>query len=426
MSLIRLRLLSVVLTVVLVLTASAAAFAAEPVNWERVEITLHDDPAGGVLLVTGQLPEKTKLPADVALAAPAGLELQWAGELLGGPADQDPAVEPKVTRVGDMDVYSFRLTKARMGQIEVLVPDAYVAGATGNAAVVKYVATTDIPEVAVSVRVPSGAQIKEPVAGAELVQGPQGYGYYQRTVSKVKAGDDLGMAFAFTGGAAQVPSAAAPVTGGGSDSWIYVVLVVLFAIAVFAVFRAVRGQIPAETEYEAEYEADDEQFTAEESVVTESEVLAAEPEADDDGEELPEESRAPKSRLRTVITFSVIAVFVVMAVVVANVTSKPTVVGGTLTKVYAGGDPCITSTIPLTLSSAKDPAQAANMVLEALQPEPGLKSATVDIAAGTIRIGFCESQNSEQRIREVLATTGLLGEGPAAPAPSAGATAPAK
>lgn len=426
MSRIRFRHIAFMFVLALALAVSATAFAAETTSWERVEITLHDDPSGDILLVGGQLPETAKLPADVSLAVPAGATLQWAGELLGGAPENDPTVETKVTKVGAMDVYSFRLTKSRLGQIEVVVPDAYVAGATGNAAVVKYVATSDVPEVAVSVRVPGDAEIKEPLTGAELVEGPAGYRYYQRISTKVKAGDDLGMAFAYTGGAAPAASAAAPVTGGANNSWIYVLLAVLFAIAAFAVFKAVRGQIPAETEYEAEEEAEDE-TAADESI-----VIAEESEADDESDESPEGSPAPKSRLRPAITFAVIAVFVVMAVVVANITSKPTVAGGTVTKVYAGGDPCVTATIPLALSSAKDPGQAANVVLEALQPEPGLKSATVDIDAGTIQIGFCESQNSEKRIREVLATTGLLAEGSSAPAPapapapSADSTAPAK
>ena len=72
-----------------------AGFAA-PATWERVDVTRHSGQDGNVLLVSGELPASASLPVEAQLSVPAGLELQWIGEVLGGPAADDP--ELKYTR----------------------------------------------------------------------------------------------------------------------------------------------------------------------------------------------------------------------------------------------------------------------------------------------------------------------------------------
>jgi hypothetical protein len=71
----------------------ALALAKEPAAWSKVDVAVHAEQNGTLMIVSGELPESTALPAKVKLAAPAGSTFQWAGEILGGDVSQDPDVK---------------------------------------------------------------------------------------------------------------------------------------------------------------------------------------------------------------------------------------------------------------------------------------------------------------------------------------------
>ena len=85
-----------VLMAAFVLGSASIAFAA-PAQWDSVDLVVHDENGKQLVILAGVIPTETALPAEVEIAVPAGLELQWAGEILGGDPGKDPSVAPKIT-----------------------------------------------------------------------------------------------------------------------------------------------------------------------------------------------------------------------------------------------------------------------------------------------------------------------------------------
>ena len=224
----RLLLPFVMLVSVLLWAGSAIA---EPTSWERVDVTLHSEQSGGVMLVSGQLPESTKLPAEAELSVPAGSSLQWVGQILGGDPTADPELTYAKSTVDGSDVYRFTLTKARIAQIEIVTSDAAGFDGTKYTPAVKWTATQAVPEVRLSARIPQSAQIVQAAPGAALQPGSTGYGFYTKSVKNVKPGDQLDMTFSYQ--VAATPTSGASTTSSGSTAQIIVILVAIAAGAFF-------------------------------------------------------------------------------------------------------------------------------------------------------------------------------------------------
>jgi len=79
-------------TMLLVALFCASTALAAPAPWQRVDVILHAEESGGVMLVSGELPPGTKLPAEAELSVPAGSTLLWTGEILGGATSEDPSL----------------------------------------------------------------------------------------------------------------------------------------------------------------------------------------------------------------------------------------------------------------------------------------------------------------------------------------------
>ena len=111
--------------------APTLALAKDPPVWSEVNVAVHSEESGGLMIVSGELPETTKLPAEVKLSAPpahrsvGGRNPRW--RRLGR-----PTVKYEVATEGDSDVYSFTLAQSRIGQIEVLAPSVATQTATGG------------------------------------------------------------------------------------------------------------------------------------------------------------------------------------------------------------------------------------------------------------------------------------------------------
>ena len=158
------------LTVLLVPTLSASA-AEEPVEWEAIDAAVHQEGASNLLIISGQLPDSAKLPAKVELAVPAGSEIQWAGEILGGDVSNDPSVDYKVESRDGSDIYSFTLTKARIGQIEALKPDVIVPSGDATQASLTYTPAGDVSELRLKYRLAQTAKVQQPAEGAQMDAG---------------------------------------------------------------------------------------------------------------------------------------------------------------------------------------------------------------------------------------------------------------
>lgn len=382
---------------------SAQVTLAVPAQWETVDVTIHPEGGGAVLLVSGQLPESVTLPAQAELAVPAGGELQWIGQILGGAASADPELQHTMRTVGDSDVYTFTLTKSRTAQIEVPVSSAQVFDGTTYTSRVGWTADQNVPSVRLSIRVPAAAQVATGTAGAELLPGDTAYGFFSKTFRDVKAGQRLEVAVtyatALTSTKSTQPAAASP------ENSLIPVLAILAAVAGgLALFVGVRRKMRP-----LGASADEDRTSV---------VAASDDGSDDDDIAVHDEPAKPgmsASAKRGVATVAVIGVLVVLAFVVAGQSSKAKVTGGTVSQVFAPGEACTTAQIPVTLQNGTDSASAAETLFSALRPVTGLKTASFNSDTSTIQVGFCDSETTEATIRAALASTGMVAAASSAP-----------
>ncbi len=117
---------AIVLAILLALAIPAAAHAR--VVEYQIQLSPAGDPAGALAVVNVVLDAADPLPQEVSIPVPHGAVLLWAGEILGGAPEDDPAREPALTQVGDMDVYTFTLQEAFVGQIEIVLDPADISG----------------------------------------------------------------------------------------------------------------------------------------------------------------------------------------------------------------------------------------------------------------------------------------------------------
>ena len=384
----------------------AACFAA-PATWERVDVTRHSGQDGSVLLVSGELPASVSLPAEAQLSVPAGLELQWIGEILGGASSEDPELKYTKTTVNGVDLYRFTLAKSRTAQIEVPTPAGQAFDGSTYTASVLWTAAQDIPEVRLNLRVPQAAQITTPVAGAALVPGDAGYSFYSKTVNNVKAGDQLGLAVGYSLPAVVAGTPAGSAQAGGSSA-VPIMLVLLVLAAFIALIIAIRRKMaPSASDDGGQSEARSSASRSPQSV--EATVTGAK----------SAESRhmlTGKTK-RTVVTAAIIGGLIVAAVIVGVQTTRPQLTGDAITQTFAAGEPCAHATIAIAVSDGADPRKTADALFAALKPLPGLNTASYNPKTSSLDIGYCESSSSEAVLRSALDPTGLVAVGGAVAAP---------
>jgi hypothetical protein len=210
---------SMALTVAIVagLPGTAAASSAPLVSAD-VLLLVPQDPTGTGLIVSGTLPSTAKLPGTVSLALPTGLQIQWAGEILGGDPSADPTAKYTTRRVGAWDVQDVTLTKVRIAQVEAAYPAGVTVAGGVDTAKLDWTAPEAIQSVSFTIRIPVGATVQSQSGG--LVAGPASASEtpYSITFSNVKAGQSLSASLVYKPAAAGTvatstapPAAAAPV-----------------------------------------------------------------------------------------------------------------------------------------------------------------------------------------------------------------------
>lgn len=406
------------ITLILALCAMQLAFAATafaaPAAWESVDVVSHSEENGGVMTVFGTLPDATTLPAEAQLSVPAGAEIQWIGEILGGPPTEDPELKYTKTTANGADIYSFTLTKSRIAQIEMLTSDAQVFDGTAYASSLKWVAGSDLPQVRLAIRIPAGATITAPTPGASSMPGETGYDYYTKTVTDVKAGDALVLAAGYT-----LPpvAGASTTTGASSGNTASIIIIAVLLLAGVGLVISVRRKMGAREE-DAPAPAPARAATKKAAAVATQDDDAG---SDDYADDAPEPAAAPRpgANKRTMVTGIIVGIMVIVAIVLGMQAAKPQVVGDTITETYSPQEACATISIGLTTAGDDDPAATGQSMFDAIRPLPGLTSATYNHKTGTLEVGFCESETSEASIREALAPTGVLAESaPATPTPT--------
>ncbi len=119
-----------------------------------VQFWLGAQPGMSAVIVSVSLPPNAKLPATVHIPLPAGMEVEWAGEISGG----DPGSDPKrafTVKDGDGGKYvELEVSQYPEAQID-LAPVAMTAKDGRMAAQLQFVQSAESSETNFSVRVPS-------------------------------------------------------------------------------------------------------------------------------------------------------------------------------------------------------------------------------------------------------------------------------
>ena len=148
-------------------------------------------PDGYAALVGGGIYPGDPLPARFEVAVPAGVEILWFGEILGGPRDLDPTFpEPfDVRTVGNYDIYT-AVTNSHVIQIEFLLDyDVTESAPGGNRSVhLSYTPLQDASLLRLAAYIPKDSNVLDPaieqVGTADQTDEPL-YGF---TIYDVRAG----------------------------------------------------------------------------------------------------------------------------------------------------------------------------------------------------------------------------------------------
>jgi hypothetical protein len=388
--------------VVALLFGSASLAFAQPVPWESVDIVIHDDQGSQLMIIAGQLATDTPLPAQVELAVPAGLRLQWSGEIVGDNPANDPTVMPKITKVGNSDIYAFTVKKSRTAQLELAIPGAVQSDGSKYAASVVWTPSQDVKELKIGFRIPAGAKIATPVAGAATVPGPTGFDYYRSTLLNVKAGKPVTFAFDYTApaAAAAAGSTGSPASNGNAAAFVVIaVLGVVIVGLMFAVWRKMkaRGADAPETS----------------SSTTTAARPASKPAASGSrsspSAKPPAAEPARKGVSKNVLIMGgVIAVLAIGAFFAIQSGKKPQDQGNVITRTFSSADPCTSTVVPLAVAKGGDMNDAAKKLFGVLQTLPSITTATIYKDQPRIEVGYCESSLKPGQVEQALAATGLV------------------
>ncbi|MHB1341026.1 MAG: cupredoxin domain-containing protein [Coriobacteriia bacterium] len=410
----------------------AGSAMAAPAKWQRVDVTLHSEQSGGVMLVSGELPESVKLPAEAELSVPAGSSLQWVGQILGGDPSADPELTYTKSAVDGSDVYRFTLTKSRNAQLEIVTSDAAGFDGTNYMPALKWAATQAVPEVRLNVRIPQSAQIVQAAPGAALQPGASGFSFYTKTVKNVKPGDQLDMAFSYQVAAAPASGASSASSGSTAQIVIVILAIGVGALVVLAVRRKMTNTVvadPAPVKASVQGARPKPQSSASAKGNGKSVRADAAPSASTANTEVDATDGQPARRSaatkRNLVTAVIIGSVIVIAMVVGKQTTKPQIEGDSISQTFSQGQPCSTATIALAVPAGADPAKTAETLFAALSSADGMNTAKYNFKTSTLEAGFCESSATEASVRQALAPTGMV-DASAPAAAAAAAPTPAK
>jgi len=404
------------------LVSPAASALAAPAAWQSVDVTLYSETSASTLMVSGELPASVPLPATAELSVPAGSEVQWIGEVLGGPSSADTALKYAKLMSGGSDIYRFELTKSRVAQIEVLAATPVPFDGKTYSPSVRWSATQAVPKVNLRVRVPQGAQIVQQIADAKMEPGESGFSGYTKTFTTVKAGDKLDLAFAYT-----APIALAPTTPTASSSSSLVVPAIVAVIAILAgllLVRSVRQKLARKSSNSTG--SSGKAASAKTRAATNASAGKTGRKGKASGsnvERAAETSGLSALAKRNTITAVLIGVMVIAGLVLGSQATKPQLAGDTISKTFSQGAPCASATIQVVQKDGADPAATADVLFKALEALDGMNTGTFNAKTSSIDVGWCESKTTEDAVRGALEPTGLIADSGAPPvgAPSGGA-----
>jgi len=163
------------------------------------------------LVVNGELPAQTPLPARLELPIPSGSTPDWVGEIAGGDPANDPTAEYTTRSAQGYDVVTLTLKQSRQGQVEVSVS---VPNRTPKAVrSVSLPVLSAVGSASVAFQVPAGSEVSSLSAGLVKAGSSRGSDRYSLTQPSPRVGTVLrGSAVV----AAQTGSGSPQTTPGGA------------------------------------------------------------------------------------------------------------------------------------------------------------------------------------------------------------------
>ena len=392
----------------LIVFATPSVALAASASWQSIDVTLQAEKSGSMLLVSGELPANVSLPADVELSVPAGAEIRWIGEILGGPVADDPELKYVKSSANGADVYRFTLTKARVAQVEAIAPGVGTSDGLTYATSLKWIASQDVPSVRISARVQQGAKIAQASPGASLLPGDAGFSYYSKTVTDVKAGSPVDLAFSYT-----LPVAGQSATttaGSGSQDIIPLVLiVVLVGGGLVAMAIGVQRKLASKS---ATREAAEPQMKGKSGAGAKAGASAVAAASQAESASSAEKRRG--AQVRRVVTAVIVLGLVGAIVAIGRQATSSDFVNGKLTRSFGGVSPCTNVTIPLIPNQGVDLEASGGRLMDALKGLESVGDVTITLKPASIYVPFCESSLTEAAVRDALTSAGIVTLGPSA------------
>lgn len=225
------RALALALLFVLALPSVALARVVE----YQIQLSPAGDPSGALAVVNVVLDAADPLPQEVSIPVPHGATLLWAGEILGGAPEEDPSRQPVVAQIGDMDVYTFTLESARVGQVEIALDPARV---TDGALSSTMIWTNPGEEVLLRASVVAEAGATDirltPPRSGDVQSNDLGETLHPLEGRRLATGESYVIEASWTRGAA-----AAPTQGGQSEQGLLPVLIGAFLVAVLVLVAVI-------------------------------------------------------------------------------------------------------------------------------------------------------------------------------------------
>lgn len=394
----------------LLFAASVAVFAqatvasAAPSAWKFIDVTVHADQQQSLYLVSGELEPGAKLPYEAELAVPAGLQVQWVGEILGEDPSKDPELKYVKTTAGGMDIYRFTMSSGRVAQVEGTLPSATTFDGASYVTNLKWTAWQAVPEVRISQRLPQSSTIVQAAPGASLAPGDTGYSYYTKTVGPLKAGDVVDLAFSYA-----LPAAgAAPGSASGSSNGLAIgvmLFVVLGGIVLLVMGVQKKSAAKAALREAEEAPSSSQHLTAEldegafGDEVLESESIPA------DSADTPARSRRIHPLLPVI---ALVGVFVLAFSIAGAKSTSTKVVDGRISRDFGSTSPCQSTSIPFSPVPGVDLAAEGGKILEGFEGMEGVGVVTIDLNQSKVDLAWCESSQTEESMRQVINSSGLI------------------
>lgn len=397
------RLVATILTALTALISPALA-AAAPAPWARMDVTLIEEGGQTILLVAGELPTSTPLPAEVALPLPKGAVLQWAGELIDPSGQNDIELEPRKREQGDVDVYTMRLTRSHVAQVEGLIGRVTARDGDAMVTALAWTPIADVPEIRISARVPAGARIvnARPEEAARLIPADGMWSYFSRTVENVRANEPVTLTFAYTLGQAGGP--AAPRSNGVAIAVIVLaglVLLGLFGTLIAkkrALASAAAASVGAEEGGALSALAVDAGRSGAETVSITPEPPAA----------VGDEPGTAPSPARTILVAAVVIAALAIGLFAAARGTSPVAVGDAITQTFGTGEACTTAAFEVEPATADALQGRAGDLMKSLSQVPGVGRVAIIPAQNRIEVGYCDSAATLDDVRAAIVRSGAV------------------